>query len=226
MRSNAEEDMSEKQKVSRRQFLKTAGIATGAVVLACGGLGAAATTPPSVDFFEKPSEGNGKMKKVLVAYTSKAGSTSEVAKAIGEVLSKSGADVTVEQIKNVKDISAYQAVIVGSLIRMGSWVPEAKNFVEKNKAILEKVPTAFFTTSLTLKDDTDEARAKVAGYVEPVVQIVKPVENGLFGGKMDTSKLSFLDKMIIEKMIKETNGDYRKWDEINAWAEKLPALML
>jgi menaquinone-dependent protoporphyrinogen IX oxidase len=43
---------------------------------------------------------------------------------------------------------------------------------------------------------------------------------------MDTSKLSFMDKMIIEKMIKETNGDYRNWDEINAWAEKLPALML
>lgn len=218
--------MSEKKKVSRRQFLKTAGIATGAVVLACGGLGAAATIPPSVDFFEKKSEGNGKMKKVLIAYSSKAGSTSEVAKAIGDVLSKSGADVTVEQIKNVKDVSAYQAVVVGSLIRMGSWVPEARNFVEKNKAVLEKVPTAFFTTSLTLKDDTEENRAKVAGYVEPVTQIVKPVENGLFGGKMDTSRLSFLDRMIIENMIKETNGDYRKWDEINAWAEKLPALML
>jgi len=218
--------MSEKKKVSRRQFLKTAGIATGAVVLACGGLGAAATVPPSVDFIEEHFEGDGKMKKVLVAYSSKAGSTSEVAKAIGEVLSKSGADVTVEQIKNVKDVSAYQAIVVGSLIRMGRWVPEAKNFVEKNKAVLEKVPTAFFTTCLTLKDDTDEARAKVAGYVEPVLQIVKPVENGLFGGKMDTSKLSFLDKLIIEKMIKATNGDYRKWDEINAWAGKLPALML
>lgn len=166
------------------------------------------------------------MKKVLVTYSSKAGSTSEVAKAIGEVLSKSGADVTVEQIKNVKDLAPYQAVVVGSLIRMGSWVPEAKNFVEKNKATLEKVPTAYFTTSLTLKDDTEENRAKVAGYVAPVTQIVKPVENGLFGGKMDTSRLSFLDRMIIENMIKETNGDYRNWDKINAWAEKLPALML
>ncbi len=218
--------MSEKQKVSRRQFLKTAGIVSGALVLTCGGLGAAATIPPGVDFYEKKSEGKGKMKKVLVAYSSKAGSTSEVAKAVGEVLSKSGADVTVEQIKNVKDLATYQAVVVGSLIRMGSWVPEAKNFIEKNKAALDKVPTAFFTTCLTLKDDTEENRAKVAGYVEPVMQIVKPVENGLFAGKMDTSRLSFLDRMIIEKMIKETNGDYRNWDEINAWAEKLPALML
>lgn len=217
--------MSEKKKVSRRQFLKTAGIATGALVVACGGLGAAATIPPSVDFVEKHYEGNGKMKKVLVAYASKAGSTSEVAKAIGDVLSKSDADVTVEQIKNVKDISAYQAVVVGSLIRMGNWVPEAKSFVEKNKAALEKVPTAFFTTSLTLKDDTKEAMAKVAGFVEPVLQIVKPVENGLFAGNMDTSRLSFLDRMIIEKMIKETNGDYRDWAKINAWAEKLVPLL-
>jgi menaquinone-dependent protoporphyrinogen oxidase len=228
MRSNVEEDMSEKQKISRRQFLKTAGITAGALVVACGGLGAAATIPPSVDFFEKQSEGNGKMKKVLVAYSSKAGSTSEVAKAIGEVLSKNGADVTVEQIKNVKDLTGYQAVVVGSLIRMGRWVPEAKNFIEKNKAALDNVPTAIFTACDTMKEDTEEKRAVVSGYIEPVLQLIKPVENGLFAGKMDTNKLSFLDRTIINMMAKgeDPNADYRDWTKINAWAEKLPALML
>jgi menaquinone-dependent protoporphyrinogen oxidase len=220
--------MKEKTKISRRQFLKTAGLATGALVVACGGLGAAATISPSVDFVEKHFEGDGKMKKVLVAYSSKAGSTSEVAAAIGEVLSKSGADVTVEQIKNVKDITAFQAVIVGSMVRMGAWVSEAKNFVENNKAALEKVPTAIFTACDTMKEDTEEKRAEVTGYIEPILKIIKPVENGLFAGKMDTSKLSFMDRTIINMMAKgkDPNADYRDWGKINAWAEKLPALML
>jgi len=220
--------MSEKKKVNRRQFLKTAGIATGAVVLACGGLGAAGTIPPSVDFVEKHYEGDGKMKKVLVAYSSKAGSTSEIAAAIGESLSKSGADVTVEQIKNVKDLAAYQAVVVGSVVRMGHWVPEAKKFVETNKAALEKVPTAIFTACDTMKEDTEEKRAEVSGYIEPILQIIKPVENGLFAGKMDTNKLSFIDRTIINMMSngKDPNADYRDWGKISAWAEKLPALML
>jgi menaquinone-dependent protoporphyrinogen oxidase len=220
--------MSEKKKVSRRQFLKTASIVTGAVVLACGGLGAAATIPPSVDFVEKHYEGDGKMKKVLVAYSSKAGSTSEIAAAIGETLSKSGADVTVEQIKNVKDLTAYQAVVVGSLIRMGRWVPEAKKFVESNKAMLDKIPTAIFTACDTMKEDTEEKRAEVFGYIEPILQIIKPVENGLFAGKMDTSKLSFMDRTIINMMSKgeDPNADYRDWGKVNTWAEKLPALIL
>ncbi len=214
--------------MDRRKFLKTAGIATGAIVLACGGLGTAATITPPVDFVEKHIEGDPKMKRILVTYASKAGSTSEVAAAIADVLGRNGADVTVEPLKNIKDISAYQAVVVGSLIRMGGWVSEAKKFIETNKAALEKVPTAYFTTCATLKEDNAQTRAEVAGYVEPIHQILKPLESGLFGGKMDTGKLNFIDRKIIEMMAKgeNPNGDYRNWDEINAWAEKITPLML
>ncbi len=218
--------MQEKSKMNRRQFLKTAGIATGALVLACGGLGIAATIPPQIDFVEKHIEGDVKMKKVLVTYASKAGSTSEVAAAIADVLSKSGADVTVERIKNVKDISAYQAVVVGSLIRMGRWVPEAKNFLEKNTAALSGVPTAFFTTCGTLKDDNVETRKEVAGYVAPILQIIKPVDSALFAGKIDFNTMNFLDRLIMEKMIKSPQGDFRDWDAIHAWAAGLVPQML
>ncbi len=153
---------------------------------------------------------------------------SRVAAAIGEVLSKSGADVTVERIKNVKDISAYQAVVVGSLIRMGSWVPEAKNFVAANKDALGKIPTAFFTACDTMKVDNEKNRAEVAGNLEPVYKIFKPVESGMFAGKMDTAKLNFLERTIIELMAKgeNPNGDFRNWDAINAWAASLVPLML
>lgn len=214
--------------MNRRKFLQTAGITTGAIVLACGGLGTAATITPHIDFIEKQIEGDPKMKKILVTYSSKAGSTSEVAAAIAEVLSKQGASVTVTPIKKVNDISAYQAVVVGSLIRMGSWVGEAKKFIETNKPALEKIPTAYFTTCATLKDDNDTTRAEVAKYVEPIHKIIAPVESGLFGGKMDTGKLNFLDRKIVEMMAKgeNPNGDYRNWDEINAWAKKLVPLMI
>ena len=214
--------------MNRRKFLKTAGIATGGIVLACGGLGTAATITPPIDLIEKQIKRDPNMKKVLVTYSSKAGSTSEVAAAIAEVLNKNGASVTVAPIKKVDDISNYQAVVVGSLIRMGLWVGEAKKFVETNKAVLEKIPTAYFTTCATLKEDNEKTRAEVAGYVEPVHQILTPVESALFGGKMDTSKLNFFDRKITEMMAKgeNPNGDYRNWDEINAWAEKLVPQML
>jgi len=155
--------------------------------------------------------------KILVAYATRAGSTAEVAQAIAEVLRGQGNTVDVMPVKEVKDLSPYRAVIAGSAIRMGSWLPEAVDFVTKNQPALNKVPTAFFLVSGFLKDDTSEMRAKVSAFLDPVRAIMKPCKEGLFAGKMDYSKISFLDR-IIAKAVKSVEGDWRNWDEIRAWA--------
>jgi menaquinone-dependent protoporphyrinogen oxidase len=163
--------------------------------------------------------------KVLVTYATRAGSTAEVAQAIAEVLRarSEGENVDVAPVKEVKDLSPYRAVIVGSAIRMGSWLPEAVEFVTKNQAALDKVPTAFFLVSGYLKDDTPEMRAKVSAFLDPVRAMVKPGKEGLFAGKMDYSKITFLDRLIA-KMVKSVEGDWRNWDQIRAWAaDAVPA---
>ena len=65
-------------------------------------------------------------RRALVAYASRFGSTGSVAKAIGDVLCGMGASVEVRLVENVKDLSPYQAVIVGSAIRRGNWLPEPR----------------------------------------------------------------------------------------------------
>jgi menaquinone-dependent protoporphyrinogen oxidase len=161
--------------------------------------------------------------KVLVIYATRAGSTAEVAQAIGEVLRSKGENVDVAPVKEVKDLSPYRAVIVGSAIRMGSWLPEAVDFVTKNQAALNKMPTAFFVVSGYLRENTPEVRAKVSAFLDPVRAIMKPGKEGLFAGKMDYSKISFLDRTIA-KMVKSVEGDWRKWDEIRTWAaDAVPA---
>ncbi len=75
--------------------------------------------------------------KVLVAYASRAGSTAEVAQAVAEVLrARSGGDtVDVLPVKiGQRPQPCYRAVIAGSAIRMGKWLPEAVEFVAKNQA--------------------------------------------------------------------------------------------
>lgn len=58
--------------------------------------------------------------KILVAYASRAGSTSEVAEVIGQELCSAGAQVDIRPINEVKNIESYQAVVVGSAIHAGS----------------------------------------------------------------------------------------------------------
>ena len=63
--------------------------------------------------------------KILVTFASRAGSTAEVAKAIGKALSDSGAQVDVLAMRDVQDLAPYRAVVAGSAIRKKKWLPEA-----------------------------------------------------------------------------------------------------
>ena len=209
------------QTMNRRKFLKFAGITLGVSVAACGGLGTLATRQPQVDFIENHYQGENKMnQRILVAYASKAGSTGEVAGTIGQALAVDGATVDVYPIEAVPNIQDYQAVIVGSAIRQGRWLPAATHFVETHQPYLSHIPTAYFTCCMTLHEETEQNRRKALGFMDPVRSIVTPIAVGAFAGKMDYSKLSFLDQMMV-KAIGVPEGDFRQWGAIRTWTGSL-----
>ena len=216
--------MNEQTKITRRRFLKVAGGVVGASALACVGLGILATRPPEIEFAKSSCGEENMGDKILVAYASRAGSSGEVAEAIGEVLCGGGAAVDVRLAKDVTDVSPYRAVVVGSAIYMGRWMSEAVKFVETHRDALSRAPVAYFVVCLTMKDDTEENRRTVAAYLDPVREVVQPVDVGLFAGRLDSSKLPFLYRLIIKAM-KQPEGDYRNWEAIRAWAGELVPLL-
>jgi len=206
--------------------LKYAGAAVGVSVFACAGGSVLAVQTPDIEFIEKSFGGNDEMgKRVLVAYASKAGSTGGVAEAIGQRLNGNGTAVDVKLLSDNLDLSQYQAVVVGSAIRMGQWLPDAKKFVEKHQSALSQMPTAFFTVCMTLEEDTEEHRSEVAAYTDPIRQIVEPDSEAFFAGVMDPKKVNFIERLIM-KALKVPEGDFRQWEEINAWADSLRPVML
>lgn len=187
--------------MNRRNFLKVAGATLGVSAAACCGLGTLATRQPRAYFIENHYQGENKMnQRILVAYASVAGSTSEVADAIGQVLAGKGAAVDVCPVKAMLNIQDYQAVIVGSAIRAGEWISEATRFVKTHQPYLSQVPTAYFTCCLTLREENEEKRREALGYMDPVRSMVTPVAVGAFAGKLDYSKLSFLEGMVLKVM--------------------------
>jgi menaquinone-dependent protoporphyrinogen oxidase len=204
--------------LGRRKFLKAGGTAAGALVV--GGAGVWAATP----HVERPElsypGGKAAHGPVLVAYASKAGSTAEVAAVIARRLADAGLAVDLRRAGNVRAVDGYRAVVVGSAIRAGQWLGEARGFVKTHREALAARKTAFFTLCMTLQEDTPGNRKKVALYLKPVREVLEPDWIEFFAGRMEYRRLALGPRLIVKAM-KVREGDFRDRNAIGSWADRL-----
>ncbi len=163
-------------------------------------------------------------KKVLIAYASKAGSTKEVAEFISRNLSASGFETYVLNVNKVKNVSMFDAIILGTPLRFEKPVHESINFVQRYSNDLKKIPIACFALGASMKHKLNGNKDTVINMLDPLLsKIPQPFEIGLFGGKINYENLSWFWKFLAEKdnsgLMDE--GDWRDWKEIEAWIENI-----
>ncbi len=159
-------------------------------------------------------------KKVLVAHASKYGSTAEIAEKIGEVLRQGGLKVDVAPVKEIRDITPYRAIVLGTAAYIFQWRKEAVKFLQKNEQALAGMPVWIFMSGPAGEGDPVELlEGKVVPEkVKPLVERIKPVDLAVFHGLVDFKKMNIIERQMM-KMVKSAEGDYRDWDAITAWAK-------
>lgn len=164
--------------------------------------------------------------KVLIAYATRCGSTAEVAQEVGKVFTAKGAQVDVLPIKQVKKLEEYDAVVIGSAVRIMKLLPETIRFAKRHRKNLVEKPTAYFTVGMAMAQDTPENRKMAESYLQPLCEIHKPVCLATFGGVFEIARLEqpwrfFMSRAKPDPNSKEAGmqeGDYRDWNVIRSWA--------
>ncbi len=194
-------------------------------------------------------------QKILVAYTTNAGTTVQAAQAVSEGLGSADIQVEVRRLEEVTDLAPYAAVVIGAPMIMG-WHRAATKFVKQHRDALSRVPVAYFfmARSLTQTKETQvdgvplvidpklpqppkqpdrlsyrERYATVGNYLRPVLKAapqVKPVSAGFFGGRLEMHRLKLWQKLFVLLIIQAQPGGSHNLPYIKEWATNLRAALL
>ena len=179
-----------------------------------------------------------------------AGSTAEVAQAVGEELARDGSQVDILPLDQIHSLEGYTGVVVGAPLILG-WHRDALRFLRKHRRDFERIPLAVFAMALSLtktgemslvgvpvtidenllkapgnqgKLNFRERYAKFSNYLAPILKAihpVKPVSIGFFCGRLEYGRLKVWAVLFVMLVIRARAGDQRNWPAIRAWAAGL-----
>lgn len=215
--------------MNRRKFLITTCCVLAASAIACSQVGLT-TDKPKIQSNQITKGLINMNKRILVTYATRAGSTAEIATAIGKSITDLGYQTDVLPMTEVKSIAGYQAIVAGSAIQGGKWLPEGLDFLKANRNHLKQVPFSAFMVCITLGlKDADKYREGIKSWMEPVRSIVRPTSEGYFAGALDFDKVPFnLNAIGLRAAVKLgalPEGDHRDWKSIHSWAESLKQIL-
>lgn len=159
------------------------------------------------------------MSRILIVYGTKSGCTQGVAGKIASAVARPGFKVDIAAADNAPDPAVYDAVFVGSGIRVGQWHEHARDWVVAHAATLKSKPVAFFSVGLLITQGAART-AEVRAFTDPLIEQtgVQPVDIGLFAGWNEPKRFTFVERIVMRAM-KAPEGDQRDWDAIEAWAQ-------
>ena len=113
--------------------------------------------------------------------------------------------------------------MLGAPLYIFRWHKDARRFLTKHRQTLSKLPVAIFTMG-PLNDKEEEwqdARQHIEKELAKYPWLT-PVALEVFGGVFVPGKLTF-PYTLIPALNQLPPSDLRNWDEIQAWANSLPA---
>jgi menaquinone-dependent protoporphyrinogen oxidase len=179
------------------------------------------------------------MTRILIAYGTCEGHTARIAQYLADVIRAQGPMVDAVNVERASagEPEGYDAVIVGASIHLGKHERQVVEYVRQNRDILERLPSAFFSVSLSAGDNTERARKAVGDCIEKFVRQTgwRPAKIGRFAGALLYSRYGFFKRWMMQKIASrrgspdtDTSRDYvyTDWHRVRDFADEFLGLVV
>lgn len=162
--------------------------------------------------------------RVLVSAASGHGSTTEIARVIGDTLAGTGIAVDIVPPEAVDSVEDYDAVILGSAVYAGRWLASARDFAIRFRDPLAARPVWLFSSgpvgdpSRKLVQSMEQDPADVTR----IRQAFRVRDHRMFAGRLEPQALSIGQRASL-LVFRGMRGDFRDWAVITQWADSIAA---
>ncbi len=158
-------------------------------------------------------------RTLVVSAASRHGGTCEIADHLAATLSKLLPDewyVVRGNLRDLRVLDGADAVVLGSATYYGHWMHSAARALEY---LREGLPADLwlFSTGQISKEESENAQVISA---DAMAERGEADEHIVFGGKLDTSHLSFLERVVV-KGLHAIPGEHRDWAVVDEWAHHI-----
>ncbi|AMM34409.1 protoporphyrinogen oxidase [Sinomonas atrocyanea] len=173
------------------------------------------------------------MKRVILAYGAAGGHIAKISDVISEVLRSHDIDVTFLDVNADReaDPAEYDGAVVGASIHLGRHEKHMVEFIRTYVDALNRMPSAFFSASLEVEADPDEAKGLVEQFERETGW--RPDRVALFGGALVHAHYGFARRHLMKRQDEgqkpglgtDVSRDYvyTEWDAVRRFAEDFAA---
>jgi menaquinone-dependent protoporphyrinogen oxidase len=171
--------------------------------------------------------------KVLVAYATRHGATTAIAERIAQALNHNGVPAEAVPVVDVRDVTAYDAVVLGSATYAFHWLKDATRFARRHQEELAARPVWLFSSGPLGTDLVDDQGRDVRETSRPkefdeLTELLGVRGERVFFGAYDAeaAPIGMMERTMRHLPASKgmlPSGDFRDWKTIESWAGEIAA---
>lgn len=177
------------------------------------------------------------MARILIVYGTTEGHTADVAERMATAIRNEGHEVELYESKELGKqpvTGQFDGIIVGGSVHTGEHQSSLREFAKRNRTLLERLPSAFFSVSLSAADADEEAVADTREVVDKFIRETgwQPRQVETIAGALVFTQYNFFIRHLM-KLIAKRHGrtdldtardyDFTDWVAVERFAREFAA---